>query len=162
MTKVSCEKLVKRAFHTKILAQKYKIEALDPITLENIKSSKKPLFNGLKALRKHWIRDKKMLRKAHVVIDLTGSAKSEGVATELGYTRFFLYKPIIRVYPGLGPSVARIENDYIVSSAESAIKMAVKLWGTRWKRFIWRLNLLKRCFLRSLWYKLGVWINDWR
>ena len=57
-----------------------------------------------------------MIRDAHVVFDLSGGAKSEGCAHEVGYARYFLYKPVVRLYPFLGSSVARLEDDYIVAS----------------------------------------------
>ena len=111
-------------------------------------------------LANHWARDKKMLRWAHVLIDLSPEQKSEGVAHEIGYARYYLWKPIVRVYRnGRRPSasIAYFENDVIATSLEEAAQIIRERWGTRWKRFLWRLNMYRRCRLRALWHELGGW-----
>lgn len=163
MTGHTGDELVSRARTTRVLAKRYGVEALDPIRKERVRKSRKPLIPILPAsLTKVWRADKRLIRLAHVVIDLTGRDKSEGVSAELGYARYFLYKPVIRVWPGLGLSIARIEHDYVVETTEEAFQVAVALWGTPWKRFKWRLALIRRCLLKAAFHKAQVWWNDWR
>lgn len=133
---------------------------LDPIVEEQIKDSRKKVFNSIEDLGKYWKRDKELIRAAHVLIDLTGEKKSEGVSHELGFVRYFLFKPCIRVWPDLGPSVARLEDDVITSCLESACTRAVYHWGTPWKRLKWKISLVNRCFLGYVYTRLS-WFVDW-
>ncbi len=98
-----------------------------------------------------------MIRDAHVLVDLTGPAKSEGVAHEIGYARYNLWKPIVRVWPGLGPSVAWLEDDVIVPTAAHALVEAQRRWGTPFKRRLWRAKMLNRCLLRWIANQIGEW-----
>jgi hypothetical protein len=131
------------------------LKVLDPVIAENVQPGHKPLNNTLVALEKYWARDKKMIRDAHVLVDVTGPAKSEGVAHEIGYARFCLWKPVIRVYPNLGPSIARFENDIIVYSIVDALVKAKTKWGKPRQRLWWRLSMLNRCLLKWIWYQIG-------
>lgn len=130
------------------------IAILDPVEVEQVMPGVQELHNPETALREYWTRDKAMIRKAHVLIDITGPRKSEGVAHEIGYARFFLWKPVIRVYPRLGPSVARFEDDVIAETIHEAIEIAYDRWGTFPKRLLWRLKLLIRCLPKFLYYQI--------
>ncbi len=110
-------------------------------------------------LRSYWKRDKEMIRYAHVLVDLTGPRKSAGVEHEVGYARYFLYKPVIRVWPGMAGSVARIEDDVIVPTAAHALVEANRLWGTPWKRLKWRLAMTNRCILGYFANQIREWRN---
>ena len=150
--------LVAQSTEVERLCKLYGVIALDPIKSEGVKAEKKPLNNGGDLLVEYWKRDKAMIKSAHVIIDVTGPAKSEGVAHEIGYGRYFLYKPIIRVYPGLKTSIARLEDDYIAGSLDDAIFTAVKEFGTLWKRLLWRLKLYNRCLPGMI----AAFFREWR
>lgn len=137
------------------LAFRMGVVVLDPVVSEGVTPSDKRLLNPDDKLAIFWRRDKKMIRYSHVLIDLTGPAKSEGVAHEIGYARFALWKPVIRVWPGLGPSVAWLEDDVIVPTVAHALVEAQRLWGTRSKRIVWRLKMLNRCLLKWIAYQIG-------
>lgn len=139
------------------IAAKYGVELLDPVVAENVHKSKKPLRNKQAALNEYWRRDKEMIRQAHVLLDYTGPAKSEGVAHEIGYARFALWKPVVRLWPNLGPSVAWIEDDVIVNEPEAAFKAISDQWGSWGKRLRWRANMLWRSLPRWLYYQLLEW-----
>lgn len=163
MTGHTGDELVARSKMIKKLARQYGVDALDPITKEHVRRSRHPLLPTKPAsLARVWKIDKGMIRRAHAVIDFTGPDKSEGVSAELGYARYFLYKPVVRVWPGLGLSIARIEHDVIAGSAAEAFSAAVTYWGTPWKRLKWRLALIRRCLLKAVFHKAQVWWNDWR
>lgn len=106
-----------------------------------------------------WRRDKAMIRMADVFVDCTAGEHSEGVAHELGYARYFLWMPIVRVFENeLKPSsVARYEDDVIVGSFDEAAKIIVRCWGTRRKRIVWRAKMFWRCWLRAAWRRLLKW-----
>lgn len=159
MTGRTGEELVKQAEMTTYLGTFYGVTVLDPIKAEKVEPTKTPLNNGGDKLKDYWKRDKEMIRAAHVLIDLTGSAKSEGVSHEIGYARFFLFKPIIRVYPGLGASIARLEDDLIASSVNEAFQLAVENWGTPFKRLNWRVKLYNRCLVGMVKTFIHEWIN---
>lgn len=159
MTGRTGKELVAQSAYVKKVLNFYGLEILDPISVEGVKKDDKPLMNAPGVLKKYWKRDKEMIRQAHVVLDVTGPAKSEGVAHEIGYARFFLWKPVVRVYPNLGPSIARFEDDLIVSNLHEAGWMINDLWGTRKKRLTWRLKMLNRCLLRFFYYQFLEMIN---
>jgi hypothetical protein len=131
------------------------VEILDPVTIEGVQPTSEPLRGDPVTLPEHWRRDKQCIRDAHVIFDITGPAKSEGVAHEIGYARFCLWKPVVRLYPGLGASIARLEDDVIVGSLEEGFRVIDEKWGTRAKRVAWRLAMLNRCLLRWVGYQLA-------
>ncbi len=131
-----------------------KITLLDPVVAEGVTADDERLANPDDKLAVYWRRDKAMIREAHVLIDLTGPAKSEGVAHEIGYARFGLWKPVLRVWPKLGPSVARFEDDVIAENSFLALAEAYRRWGTRKQRVLWRLNMLRRSLGKWLKYQL--------
>lgn len=138
----------------------YGITALDPAIEEDIQPGRGTLAASRAELDEHWRRDKQMIRDAHVLLDLSGPAKSEGVAHEIGYARYFLHKPVVRVYPGLSEaSIARFEDDIIVGNVEAAAALIASKWGNPWKRFVWKLGLLFRCRFKAAYYEAKEWVN---
>lgn len=144
----------------------WNIEALDPVIAEGITPAVKKLGTEIRGgkgddyerFKGYWKRDKEMIREAHVLIDMTPHMKSEGVSHEIGYARYFLWKPVVRVgnaFPLI--SVAHFEDDILATDIwDAAVKINDK-FGTFWKRFVWRVKLYNRCILKALWYKLGEW-----
>lgn len=136
------------------------IEALDPVAAEGVNIfGTTPLASTMEDLASHWKRDKEMIRNAHVLIDLTPTAKSEGVAHEIGLARYCYWMPVIRIYSPTGASVAHFEDDLIVPDIETAAREIVSRWGTWRKRFAWRLRLYLRCAPKHYFYKLRRWFQ---
>lgn len=157
MTGRTGNELLKESEEAALVAGVYDVQLLDPVVTENVSKSKKPLHNKQEALRDYWRRDKEMIRQAHVLLDYTGPAKSEGVAHEIGYARFALWKPVVRIWPNLGPSVAWIEDDLIVSNPDDAFHLIDERWGTWQKRAKWRLKMLARSLPKWLIYQFQEW-----
>lgn len=132
---------------------------LDPAKEEGVKAGDGILRAPEDLLRQYWKRDKQLIRRAHVVLDLTGTRKSAGVEAEIGYARWFLYKPTVRVWAGLGPSIARFEGDAIVSSAAEAADVIQERWGTPFKRLCWRWRMTNRCIVGYFWNQIREWAN---
>lgn len=134
------------------------IETLDPVYAEGVDRGERQLTNSLEDLKVYWARDKQLIREAHVLIDLTPGMKSEGVSHEIGYARYFLWKPVIRVGNAFPlASVAHFEDDAIVSDLWDAGLTIDRLWGTLRKRIVWRMRMYKRCLFRAWRYKMGEW-----
>jgi hypothetical protein len=159
MTGVPGRVLVAAARRTKETLEEHGITVLDPVLSEKVKRTHRPLHNSFSKLKEYWFRDKQMIQSAHVVLDLTAPEKSEGVAHEIGYARYFLWKPVVRIYPDLGPSVARIEDDFIAGSLDEAADLMNEKWGTWRKRVKWRWSILNRCLLKFLWLQLKEWFH---
>jgi hypothetical protein len=143
---------------TEIILGRHGITTIDPVIEENIPNTddvipNKPGADGLIA----WNNDKRAIRRSHVVIDITPESKSEGVLRELGYARFFLWKPVIRVYrPGSSPHMITVfEDDVIAYSLEEAAQIINERWGTWKKRFVWKLGILKRSLPKFIKYQIG-------
>jgi hypothetical protein len=137
------------------------IEPLDPVTQEGIEAVPEVIAAPEGQLREFWQRDKEMIREAHVVFDFSPHMKSEGVAHEVAYARYLLWKPVVRVYAHENDvptvSVARLEDDYLAPNLYQAVLYAKTFFGTRRQRIIWRLRLLKRCLWKFLVYQAGEW-----
>jgi len=137
------------------------IDVLDPVLEEHVKPTNEILVDKpLNMLRDYWSRDKQMIRESHVIVDLTPESKSEGVAHEIGYARYALWKPVVRVYSeGSKPAslIAVFEDDLIVHSLEEAAVQIQKYWGNWLKRALWRLGLMNRCLPKWLWYQAKEW-----
>ncbi|MGD9724849.1 MAG: hypothetical protein AB7V39_00375, partial [Nitrospiraceae bacterium] len=157
MTGLTAKELVEESVQAARTAEELYpgVKLLDPVKADNHKAMDSVVAAKEEMLRGFWRRDKEMIRVAHVLIDMTGPAKSEGVAHEIGYARYCLWKPVIRIWPGLPASVARIEDDIIVEHFVAALDVAEQLWGTRTKRIIWRLKMLNRCLPKWIMQQLG-------
>lgn len=134
---------------------------LDPVQEEGVKPRKKKLQASYDDMVNFWKRDKQLIREANVVFDMTPGMKSEGVAHELAYARYFLWKPVVRVYrdgnlPPKG-SVAFFEDDVLAQSLFEACVIADSKWGTIGQRFRWRFSLLRRCLWKFIKYQAGEW-----
>lgn len=154
--------IVKEAKADRRLMELAGITVLCPVEKEKVPNTKNVLYGSKKAMMSYWPQDKAMIEAAHVLFDLTPERKSEGVAHEIGYARYFLYKPVVRVYrEGKLPvpsSVAYFEDDYITDSLEDAIQYVVREHGTLPKRLKWRLKLYVRCFPKMV----RTWFTSWK
>lgn len=161
MTGRDKKEMVEMALKNKKIFEGMGIMVLDPILEEHVKPVKGALVDTPTSLIKdYWNRDKQMIREAHVVVDTTPEQKSEGSAHEIGYARYFLWKPVVRMYSGENKPLSAIvffEDDLIVHSVEEAAIQIHKYWGTWAKRFMWRLSLYNRCWFKALRYKLMEW-----
>lgn len=144
------------------LCKMFNCEPIDPVIEEGVRKDDPCVGAPSEKLVYLWERDKELIRRSHVLLDLTGSYKSEGVAHEIGYARYYMWKPVVRVYPGLGPSVARLEDDYIAMSPDIALRLIVKEWGTPWRRTVWKLGIINRSLLRFLKRQVADVINGMR
>lgn len=136
----------------------YGIIGLDPVLLEHIPDTdeivpNRPDTDGLTI----WQGDEKAIRDSHVLLDITPEMKSEGVLWEIGYARFFLWKPVIRVYkPGSSPHMAMVfKGDAIVYSLEEAAQIIQERWGTVEKRREWRLEMLRKSLPKFVAYQIS-------
>lgn len=145
MTGLYCDDLLRSATEASQLLEKAGFTVLSPVIEEGVPNKHIKLVNTLGRLRLYWKRDKELLREAHIMLDLDSQGKSDGVNVEMGYTRFFLYKPLIRVHPNLGCTISRIEYDCVTDSIDKAIQVMKQRWGSRRKLLLWRLRMLYRC-----------------
>ena len=168
MTGEKWESLILRARYDQGFLFACNIEAIDPVlaevaSMDSIQSGVvgEGKWSNPEELAVHWARDKKLIRRAHVLIDFSPEAKSEGISHEIGYARYALWMPVIRVYPRWAAvpsySVALFEDDVVVGSIESAVQAIHDRWGTWWKRAKWRAAMYLRSYPKYCWRKLGMW-----
>jgi hypothetical protein len=152
------EDVVKEARRDKEFMEKAGIEVLCPVLKEKVAATKAILSSDLKHMLIYWPQDKKMIREAHVVFDMTPQLNSEGVKHEIGYARYHLWKKVIRIYPAgqIPPSssIAAMEDDYLTDNLIDAIGEAYRTHGSWLKRAIWRLKIYKRSWLKAKWYRM--------
>ncbi len=136
------EEVVSEAQSDKQFFESAGFKVLCPVIAENVKPTQEKLIASKKAMDQYWPRDKEMIREAHLVLDMTPGLKSEGVSHEIGYARYTLWKPVIRVYEEgklpIKSSVAWFEDDCIVDDKRLVIEYILRVHGTFYKRLKWR------------------------
>ncbi len=153
------EDVVNEAKQDKEFLEKAGLTVLCPVAEENVKPAQQILLSSKKAMDGYWPRDKAMIREAHVLFDASPHLNSEGVKHELGYGRYCLWKPVVRIFPEgklpIQSSVARYEDDYICDSLVEAIEYVYRAHGSWFKRVGWRLKMLNRSLPKWLLFQIG-------
>lgn len=142
MTHRFCDELLKESAEVSQKLEKAGFEVLSPVIEEGVPNKHVRLVNTLGRLKGYWKRDKQMLNEAHIMMDYMSQGKSDGVNVEMGYVRFLMWKPLIRIHPTLGCTISRLEYDCVTDNLEEAIKVMQTKWGTKQKLRIWRLKML--------------------
>lgn len=154
--------VVAEAKADKLFLEQAGFTVLCPVEKEEVPATDQVLISSRKAMEDYWPKDKRMIEECDVLFDLTPERKSEGVAHELGYARYFLYRPVIRVYREgklpVASSVAYFEDDYVTDSLVDAVEYTLRMHGTRWKRIKWRFNLYARCLPKMV----KIWFSSWK
>lgn len=150
MTNLYCDDLLKEARNATKKLEAAGFEVLSPVLEEDVPDKHIKLINTLGRLKQYWARDKWCLNKAHILLDLNSQGKSDGVNVELGYFRFCLWKPLIRIYPTLGCTISRLEYDCVTDSLDKAIEVMKDKWGTKQKLRMWRLRMLNASLLKFM------------
>jgi hypothetical protein len=158
MTGFTKEQAYTLGLTAKNILEKHGITVLSPIFDTGIKPAKQKIKSlPSENFLKEWKKDKELIRRSHILLDIVAEAKSEGVAHEIAYARYFLWKPVVRVskkYVKKGCSVAFYEDDLIVSSIEEAAKLMKKRWGTYELRKQWRVKMLRRSLPKFVRYQI--------
>lgn len=145
MTGRYCDELLRESQEAISKLEDAGFTVLSPVIEEGVPNKHIKLTNTLGRLRGYWRRDKEMLKEAHIMLDLNSQGKSDGVNVEMGFTRFYMFKPLVRIHPSLGCTISRLEYDCVTDTLESAIALMVERWGTKQKLREWRLKMLNRC-----------------
>lgn len=149
MTGRMCDEMIVEARMLERVLGNYEIEILNPVLaeLEYIPNEHILLPHvPEETLRKFWYMDKQMIRDADILIDYKTQNKSDGSNNEVGYNRFCLWKPTIRVWDGPGALISRMEHDIIVPNLIEAVKLIQEKFGTYEKLKAWRLDMLSRSY----------------
>lgn len=147
------DELVQEAALTTRVLENFGFEVLDPIVEEKVREIHEPLdagTTGPHVLEQYWRRDKEMIREADLLLDYNTVNKSDGAITEVGYARFCLWKPVIRILPEGGFAISRLEHDFISHSLVDAVNLMVERFSTYEKLREWRQAMWDRCFQKWL------------
>lgn len=132
----------------------YGFQVLNPVLAEKVEDVHELLQNVQPALLAHyWQRDKEMIREADIILDYCTEGKSDGTNKEVGYARYCLWKPVVRVWPGPGGLISRLEDDVVVNSLIEAIQVIQLDWGTYEKLGAWREAMWRRSFSKWMGYQ---------
>lgn len=137
---------------------KYGIKAFSPVLEEKVPYKKGKLNSRKKSLIPKWSDDKKAMRNSFALVDRTADMKSEGVQHEVGFMRYCLWRPVIRVSPKHDNgyfSIASLEDDLIVGNVEEAAELLRHKWGTWYKRAYWQWKVINRCIFRFMLDHIG-------
>ncbi len=145
MTGKMQDELVREAEYTTRTLTNYGFDILDPIIEEGVKDVHEPLVQvSSDQLERYWRRDKIMIKEADLVLDFQSCNTSDGVNKEIGYARFCLWKPVVRVFPKCGINISRIEDDAVVETLPDAIAFIQEHYGDYEKLRVWRQIMLNR------------------
>ena len=125
----------------------YGITPVSPVLEEKVPDEPGPLVETNYArLKKNWARDKEIIAyEAHVTLMDGGDEGSVGMGREYGLNRYGLWKPTITLWnKDRGLTVAEFEDDSIFTDEHSAAAYIAEQYGTRWKRWKWRIRMLAR------------------
>ena len=114
---------------------------------------------GHKILTKIWQKDKSEVMECYGVIDIDGNLFSRGTGIETGFNRFGLMRPTIFVDNATN-TIRNLEGDLVVASIQDAAELINRLWGTRLKRWLWRLTVVWS--LKSIWNRITRELQGWR
>ena len=157
MTGRYCDEMRNEAEMLKRVLGNYGFDILNPVLEENVPNEHVLLENvPVEKLEQYWRRDKEMIREADIVIDYKTQNRSDGSNKEVGYNRFCLWKPTVRVWDGPGGLISRIEDDCVVAKLTDALELINEKWGTYEKLGKWRLGLFERCFPNWLQYQIEL------
>lgn len=152
--------MTQRARYVCRTLKKYGITPISPVIEEGVKAEKGKLINSDKPrLKTFWDRDKDIIRyESHVVLMDHAEMKSFGMEREYMLQRGVLWKPVVMIVePGTPLSVAEFEDDYVTYSVEQAAIHIRKMWGTRRKRWAWRLKMLNHSLAKWLYDQVMAW-----
>jgi hypothetical protein len=110
-------------------------------------------------LRRHWEGDKYIIRRvAHVVLLDGADEASIGMTREYGLNRYCLWKPTIILWERQrGINVSHFEDDLSTYSLVEAADIIANLFGTPWKRRVWRIKMLLRSLPQWIIDQLYAW-----
>lgn len=149
MTGRYCDEMIVEARMLERVLGNHGIEILNPVLaeLDFIPNEHVTLPNvPPDILEKFWYMDKQMIRDADILIDYKTHNKSDGSINEVGYNRFCLWKPTIRVWEGPGALISRMEHDIIMPSLIEAMELIKDRFGDYEKLKAWRIEMLARSY----------------
>jgi hypothetical protein len=147
MTGRSKREQVERARYMCQVLKAYNLTPISPVLEENIQPEDAILVQTTDTdLAQYWARDKEIMSyEAHVTLMDGGDEGSVGMGREYGFNRYALWKPTITLWSqDRGITVAQFEDDAIFLSAHEAAAYIAVNFGTRWKRWKWRLKMLRK------------------
>jgi hypothetical protein len=132
---------------------------ISPVIEEKVEKTEGVLVNDTVSLREFWKRDKEILvSRSHVMLWDYAQIHSFGAIREYCLNRGVLWKPTVILVPeGTRTSVSEFEDDAVFFDVDSAAVYIMAMWGTRWKRWKWRLAMLNRTLLRWIYRQMMAW-----
>jgi nucleoside 2-deoxyribosyltransferase len=140
MTGLKAKDITAKSDHAKKVLKDRGIQSISPWDKE--KHLYKPdeiVSAGHKLLTKIWEKDKQEVLDCMGVIDIDGDLFSRGTGMEVGFCRYGLMRPTIFIDHATN-TIRNLESDLVVATIEEAADIMNYLWGTRWKRWTWRLT----------------------
>jgi len=160
MTNRDRHEQIERAQYLCQIARGFGLTPISPVLEEGVEDKPGPLVtNDPVFLRKVWAADKAIMAyRAHVTLMDGGDEGSVGMGREYGFNRYGLWKPTITLWgKDRGLTVAEWEDDGIFMSPRGALAFIAANYGTRLKRWRWRLAMLVRTLPRFLKRQVYAW-----
>jgi hypothetical protein len=143
MTGFTCKSIRQKALKATRILKSLGFEVWSPALLEKVPNTEQKLnMLSKEDLLSKWIIDKNVgMRTCHVIVDIDGDIRSEGVSIERGYMRWYAWRPVVRVKSiGHAYSISDIEDDFIAPSVKQAGMFIKRRWSNRSKWVMWKLT----------------------
>lgn len=138
----------------KKIYRRYGVRVNSPVPGEGIKATRRPLPNRPGAEgTKIWAKDKLLIRKSNLMVFPLLKRRSQGCEFELTLARGSYWKPTVYLHdkPGF---ISKEQSDIVCLTDQQAARYIVKYFGSRHKRFIWRLKMLNKSLPKWLWQQI--------
>jgi hypothetical protein len=136
------------------------IKGISPVLEEGVKAESTKLINYDKEqVRGFWARDKYIIRYiSHAVLFDHAEMTSFGMTREYSLNRGTLWKPTaVLIEKGVPASVSIYEDDLQGYSVHTMAAEMSTRWGSRWKRWAWRLTMINRSLPRWIYDQCWAW-----
>jgi len=154
MTGESKSVVVEQARSDKEFLEKCGFEVLCPVLKEGVKKGKGTILASKKQMETFWPADKDMIKRAHVLFNMSPHKASLGTIREHGKARYYHWKKVISVFPEghLPPegAVPYFEDDFVTDSLTLAVGEALRTHSTYLKRLAWRLDILNKHLINAI------------
>jgi len=157
MTGRMCDEMVQEAEMLTRTLNQHGYIALSPVLEEKI-----PYVNQIlpsldqATLERYWRRDKELIREADLVLDYNTGNLSDGAIQEIGYSRYCLWKPTVRVVPRPGFLISRLEDDIVVDSLGEAMLVIRERFGSYPQLKVWREEMWQRSYYKWFNYQMDM------
>lgn len=162
MTGYDRVEMIERAKYMIALGASLGVTVISPVIEEHVSGTGALTQNSELELYTFWKNDKRIIRNwngcgSHVVLVDRSDRKSIGSEREYGFNRYHLQKPTVCLVSRRTATVAQWEDDNRFTNERAAFQFIANEYGTRVRRWKWRIKMKARSFFAGVLDELAAW-----